>query len=194
MSSQPPVIISSGSGSEPPLTTAPPAHRLVTVAVVVLVAVLVQVSLMPFIRVADGIPDVVAAVVTCTGLLRGRFVGLLCGFGAGLLVELSAPVGTLGVLALLYMIAGWFCGRYCERAEAHGVLPALVLSMVTAGFVQLGFGTFQLLLGESVLAADFTARLLVPTLALTALILAPVLLLMRRLLGEPHVVEPTVPM
>lgn len=189
MATQPPVIISSG-GSDPPLRRAAPPHKLWAVALMAVLAVVVQVSLMPYIRVAEGIPDVVAATVACTGLLRGRLVGAVTGFGAGLLVELTSPVGTLGVMALLYLVAGWFCGRYCERPESHGVLPALVLAVGTAGFMQLGYAAVQMLLGESIFPADFTARLLVPSLALTALILPPVLLLMRRLLGEPRVYEP----
>lgn len=187
----PPVIVSSSPG-DGALPRAETRYALWAVALSVGVAVLLQVSLMPYIRIADGIPDVVAVAVAYAGLMRGRLVGTVAGFGGGLLVELTAPVGTLGILAGLYLGVGWFCGRYCERPESYAVLPVMVLCVAGAGFVQLGYAGVQVLLGTTVSAADLTARVLVPTLALTALITPPVVLLMRRLLHEPYVYEPSV--
>jgi rod shape-determining protein MreD len=153
-------------------------------------AVLLEVSVMPYVNVADGIPDLIAPVVVVVALLRGSLVGAITGFGAGLLVELTSPVGTLGVLALLYLAVGAWCGRYCEREESGGLLAPLVLSVVATLAVQLGYAVFQLLLGNSMPASEFVAQLLLPTVALTALLSPPVLLVGRRLLGAPRVVEP----
>jgi hypothetical protein len=49
---------------------------------------------------------------------------------------------------------------------------------------------FQLLLGRQMPASEFLGDVLLPTLALTALLSPPVLLVGRRLLGPPRVVEP----
>ena len=160
------------------------------VAAMVLVAVLLEVSVMPYINVADGIPDIIAPTIVVVALLRGSLVGAVAGFSAGLLLELTAPVGTLGVLALLYLIVGAWCGRYCEREESAGLLAPLALSVVAALCVQLGYLAFQLLLGHHMPASEFVGRVLFPTLALTALLSPPVLLIARRLLGAPRVVEP----
>ena len=80
----------------------------------VLVAVLLEVSVMPYVNVADGIPDLLAPTIVVIALLRGSLVGPVAGFSAGLLLELTAPIGTLGVLALLYLAVGAWCGRHCE--------------------------------------------------------------------------------
>jgi rod shape-determining protein MreD len=156
----------------------------------VLLAVVLEVSVMPYINVADGIPDLIAPTVVVIAMLRGSLVGAFAGFGAGLLVELTSPVGTLGVLALLYLVVGAFCGRYCEREESTSLLAPLLLSVVATLAVQLGYAMFQLLLGNSMPASEFVAQLLLPTVALTALLSPPVLLVGRRLLGAPRVVEP----
>ena len=160
------------------------------VTLMVLVAVLVEVSVMPYVNVADGIPDIVAPTIVVVALLRGALVGAVAGFSAGLLLELTAPVGTLGVLALLYRIVGAWCGRYCESEESSGLLAPLALSVIAALGVQLGYLMFQLLLGHHMPASEFVGRVLFPTLALTALLSPPVLLVARRLLGAPRVVEP----
>lgn len=155
-----------------------------------LVAVLAQVSLMPYLRIADGIPDIVAPTVVAIALLRGSLVGAAAGFATGLAVELTAPVETLGVLALAYLVVGAFCGRYCEGRESASLVAPLALSVAAAAAVQLGYGLFQVLLGESMPPSEFVAQVLIPTAALTALLSPPVLLVARRLLGEPRVVEP----
>ena len=121
--------------------------------------------------------------------ISSALVGAVTGFSAGLLVELTAPVGTLGVLALLYLAVGAWCGQYCEREESSSLLAPLGLSVVAALAVQIGYMLFQLLLGNRMPASEFVAQVLFPTLALTALLSPPVLLVARRLLGRPRVVE-----
>jgi rod shape-determining protein MreD len=160
------------------------------VAGLTLVVVLLQVTVMPYIQVADGIPDLIGALVVAIAVLRGPLVGSVTGFAAGLLVELTAPVGTFGVLALLYLIVGWWCGRYTERASGGTLGLPLALIVVAAGFVQLGYGLVQVLLGTSVSASMLVGRVMLPQMALTALLGPPVLLVARRVLGDPRVVEP----
>lgn len=160
------------------------------VATMVVVAVLVQVTLLPNLNIAEGIPDVIAPVIVVVAVLRGSLVGAVAGFSAGMLVELSAPVSTLGVLALLYLIVGAWCGRYCEREESTTLSAPLALSVVACLFVQFGYMAVRLMLGDTMPPADFVAQVLFPTVLLTALLSPPVLLIGRRLLGAPRVVEP----
>ena len=167
----------------------PRGAGLAWIAAMAVAAVLLQISVMPYVNVADGIPDLIAPTVVVVGLLRGTLVGAVTGFSAGLLVELTAPVGTLGVLSLLYLVVGAWCGRYCEREESSGLLAPLVLSVAAAFVVQMGYMLFQVLLGNRMPASEFVAQVLFPTLALTALLSPPVLLVARRLLGGPRVVE-----
>jgi rod shape-determining protein MreD len=164
--------------------------RLGWVIVISFSAVLLQVTVMPYINVADGIPDLIAPTVVVIAILRGTLVGAMTGFAMGLLVELSSPVGTLGVLALLYLVIGAWCGRYCTREESSTLTVPLILSVAAALVVQIGVMLFQLLLGTHMGASELIVSVLLPTLALTALLSPPVLLIGRRLLGPPRVVEP----
>ena len=157
-------------------------------ALIVLV-VLLQVTVMPYLQIADGVPDLVAPAVVAVGLLRGPLSGAVAGFAAGLLVELAAPIGTLGVYALLYLAAGAVAGHYHERAEATRPLAAIVMSVAAAGAVGLGYAAVQALLGTTLGAAELVGAVILPTMALTALLAAPVLLVARRLMG-PSTSEP----
>ena len=69
-------------------------------------------------------------VVVAIGLLRGPLVGAVAGAAGGFLVELTSPIGTLGVLALLYLVVGWGAGRLCGRDEVRGLLPPVVLCVI----------------------------------------------------------------
>jgi rod shape-determining protein MreD len=188
------------STSSPPLRAVGPAtprprgrtsgNGLGWVAAMVVAAVLLEVSVMPYVNVARGIPDLIAPTIVVIAVLRGSLVGAVAGFCAGLLVELTAPVGTLGVMALLYLAVGAWCGRYCEREESASVLAPLALSVVAVLAVQVGYLAFQLLLGNHMPASELVGQVIFPTVALTALLSSPILLVGRRLLGAPRVVEP----
>jgi rod shape-determining protein MreD len=189
MSTTPPMIISSAGDSASSVRSLSWRPRMWAVALFVLAAVLLQVSLMPFIRIADGIPDAVVCVIVAVGLLRGSVVGSVAGAAAGMAVELAAPVGTLGVLALLYLVVGWASGRLCDRDEVRGVLPPVILSIIAEVFVQLGGAFVQLMFARPVDVGDFVRTVLASAI-LTALIAVPAVSVVRRVLGAPRAVEP----
>ncbi len=160
------------------------------VALLAAAAVILQITVMPSITVADGSPDVVIAAVVSIAVLRGPLVGAVTGFACGFLVELTTPVGTLGVMALLYLAVGAWCGRFADRPEASTIGLPLGLIVAGAAFVQVGYASFQWLLGTDATASVIAMRIVVPTVALSALLGPPVLLVARRLLGAPIDVEP----
>lgn len=160
------------------------------IALMALVVVILQVTVMPYITVADACPDLVVALVVSVAVLRGPVVGAVTGFACGLAVELAVPVGTLGVLALLYVVVGAWCGRFTERPEAQTIGLPLGLIVAGAAFVQVGYALFQLLLGAEASASVIALQIVVPAVVLSALVAPPMLLVARRLLGAPMVVEP----
>lgn len=160
--------------------------RLWAIALIGVVVVLLQVILMPNIHLLEGIPDLIAPTVVGIALMRGGFAAGVVGMLMGLLVELVAPIGMVGGLALIYLGVGVFAGRYFGRREAQGPLGSLVLAVIVAGVVQIAYLGLHLLVGTGVDPADFVSRVLLTTMLLTALLSAPVLLLVRRALGRPR--------
>lgn len=162
------------------------------VVVLSLVVVLLQVTLMP--RVGGdsfgGTPDLVAALVVSVAMLRGTLVGAVTGFSAGLLVELLAPTDTLGVLALLYLAAGAWCGRLAESPEPPGLAVMLALVAATAALVPVGVAVLELLRGQEIPIGYLLGRVALPQAVFSAIFAPLVVLPARRLLGPPRVVEP----
>ena len=92
--------------------------------------------------------------------------------------------------ALLYLAAGYWCGRFVDRPEAESLGLPVALSVAACAFVQVGYAVFQLLLGTEFVVSVVAVQVVVPTIVLTGLLSFPLLLLVRRLLGAPRDVEP----
>jgi rod shape-determining protein MreD len=148
-------------------------------AVLLFLAVLVQVSILGGYSPLGGSPDLLLVVLLSIALLRGSVFGAIAGFGAGFLVDV-ANLGTLGFTSLLLTVAGFWIGRYGETtAHDHFHAPYLSVLVVT---VLYAFGALALLfvLGDAVPAHAVVAAL--PAEVLWNLLLTwPVYALVRRL-------------
>lgn len=166
--------------------------RLGLLALVLVAAVLLQTTLMVGLRVADGIPDLVAVTVAAGGALRGPLVGGVAGFMAGLMVELTSPTGTLGVLALAMLLCGAWCGRAAiEPSEGRFLAPLGPVRLAVGILIaEITATVMHGLLGTGLPLTQLVPRFLLPTLLLSLAIAPPVILALRGLLGGPRVVEP----
>lgn len=93
--------------------------RVLLLAGLVLLAVLVQTSLVARLPLPGQAPDLVLVVVLAAGVGAGRTVGLSTGFGAGLLAD-SQTDHELGRLALAYLVAGYLAGRLHDDDRGRG--------------------------------------------------------------------------
>jgi rod shape-determining protein MreD len=142
-------------------------------AALTLVVALVQVSVVQWIEVAEGRPDLVLVFVVALALLRGPVYGAASGFWAGLIVD-TATFGTFGLTSLLLTIAGYATGRFGDvttRTSAHPLLIAVAFA--TAG-VSMGSAVLHFMLGLSIPASHFFLGVLLPALALNMLLAYPV--------------------
>lgn len=128
------------------------AKARIRIAVLLLVAVLVQTTLGSDLRVAQVAPDLMALVVVLAGLTGGTEAGAWVGFFAGLLYDMFLTTTPVGLSALTYCLVGASVGalRASVLQERRALLPlaafvgtaASVLVFVAAGDV---LGQTQLL-------------------------------------------------
>ena len=158
-------------------------------ALLILVAVVLQVAFFSKITILGTSPNVLPAVAVCLGLLGGAVVGAVCGFAMGLLLD-SALLATLGVWSLVLLAAGYLAGRYRESFEVSNPLVPLALAggltFLSAG----GFAVFQLMLGVESPVSLMALRELFLQGLYGALLMLPLYPLMRRVLRVALVDEP----
>lgn len=140
--------------------------RLVAVALALLAALLVQVTVLPpFAWKVGGlgvVPDVVLLVVVATALATDTRYGTLAGFFGGLLIDLAPPADHVaGRWALALMVVGYVVGRLAHdhtsdvgRMELDGARrpPLSLVLAAAAGGSFLGTSVFALsglFLGDS---------------------------------------------
>ena len=144
-----------------------------------LLAVLVQVSILSWIEVAEGHASLVLVLIVALALLRGPVVGAVAGFFAGFVLDI-ATFETLGLTSLLFTLTGYWAGRFGDvttRSSPHPPLIAVGLATVGVAF---GSAILHFMLGFSLPPSEFFLSVLLPTLALNMLLAYPVYGLCRR--------------
>jgi rod shape-determining protein MreD len=161
----------------------------VRAALLLFVAVMVQLVVVPPYLFGGGAPDLLLLVVISLGLLRGSVAGAGYGFVAGLLVDL-ATLETLGVTSLVLTLAGFWAGRYAETTARSRrlapILAAAVLTVLATFFALL----LHYLMGEEIVLRQALLTVLVPMLIWNVLLAYPVYALVRGLVTEREALEP----
>jgi rod shape-determining protein MreD len=148
----------------------------------VLVAAVVQVTLVSGSHVLGAEPDLLLVTLVSIGLLRGSTVGAFSGFAAGLLVDVMT-LGTLGVTSVLLTTAGYGAGRYGETTGQGRAYAAPLTAFAATIGVAVGGAALYYLLGETVAATE-VARSIIPSALLSSVLVLAVLPVCRVVLGS----------
>ncbi len=114
--------------------------QVVRATLLVLIAVLLQVTIATDLDVLGGRPDLVLIVVVSIALQRGPLVGAVAGFAGGFLVD-ALGLGVIGATSLTLTSVGYAVGLWGERLrEAAAVRPLLAIGAgsLAAGIAELG--------------------------------------------------------
>ena len=149
-------------------------------AAVLLVAAIVQVTLLSQIDVFHGAPDLVLVTLVSIALLRGTIFGAIAGFVVGFVVD-TATLQTLGVTSLLLTIAGYWIGRYGETTGRDRTHAPFVSVAVVTFLYSLGALILHYMLGDNVSASRVLLDAFPFELIFNLILTLPVYALCRRL-------------
>lgn len=156
---------------------------------IVLAAVILQLSGLGPMRVLGGQPDLVALVVAGVAIYAGSVAGAATGFAAGLVLDLAMGV-TMGASSLVLTAVGYAVGRYREvRDPAHGLMPIPVGAAATLGYL-LAFASVSFMLDVGASVSPLVLRDMLVTTLLNTLLAIPVFAVCRRVLRPVLVVDP----
>jgi rod shape-determining protein MreD len=116
------------------------------VAVLSVVVVFVQISVVSEVPVFGVSVDLSPLLVAFTGLLCGSTIGAVAGFCVGLLIDL-ALMQMLGVTSLTFTIIGYWAGRLRELRDPQAALTPLFVGAAAASAAMVGYSVIEFLLG-----------------------------------------------
>lgn len=166
---------------------------LAPAAAMVVVALLIQVFMMPSLSLGSAppvVPDLAIVVVAAVAVKRGVFVGAVAGFVSGFAIELLTPGQSLGVIAFAAVIVGAWCGRFVDPARRMNWWIFTSIAAVAGGFVPFWYGLVDTLRGVGLPLDVLIPSIAVPHLALAAALGPVVWWVANRLLGSPRLLEP----
>lgn len=164
--------------SEKTERTWPSWGEVARLAVVLLLAVLLQTAVAPHLRLLGAYPDFALIAVVCVALVKGSETGAVFGFLTGMLTAM-ALMEPFGLSAFVFVLVGYFAGRYAETADLPAGLAPLLTVFAATLIANVLFATAQFLLEREVPLGFFLGRVLFPSLVFNTLLAAPVYLLVR---------------
>jgi rod shape-determining protein MreD len=148
------------------------AFAVVVSTLLLVLALLVQRTLIGRLNFPLGRPDLVVVTLVCIAVVQGPMWGASFGFAIGLLADLLSD-HTLGRLALVFCLVGYAAGLLSREVE-RSVLVPLATAAAACGAAVGMFALFGALLGDGQVApADVAGRAV--SVAVYALVLTPLL-------------------
>lgn len=129
----------------------------IRLAIILFVALMVQMTFLSFVWVAGATPGLVAVVVVIVGLLGGAVSGAVFGFIAGLLID-TMLLGSLGFTSLVLLGVGYFAGRYRENFQLGNIWRVALVASVLAVVAAAATGLLQLALGAEASVSPLVLR------------------------------------
>ncbi|MBN0046312.1 rod shape-determining protein MreD [Streptomyces actuosus] len=129
-------------------------NRILLSTVLVVVALVVQVSVLARLHLPGAVPDLLLLTVLGLAMVYGHVGGALIGFGAGLLADLAPPADhAAGRYALVLCVIGYCAGLIKPE---NGQVKSATGPMVTV--VAAAIGSTLLYAGVGALVGDTAAR------------------------------------
>ena len=118
-----------------------PSARVVLAALLIAVALALQVTLLSRLPLPGATPDLLLLVVVSLALAHGPGFGLVCGFAAGLATDLVPPADhEVGRWALVLTLVGYLAGLARAETRRSAVVPLVVVAVAGGASVLLYAG------------------------------------------------------
>lgn len=164
------------------------AARALVPTLIITLAVVLQVTLFPYLSYDGVVPNLALLVVVAAALVRGPDFAAVIGFLAGLAIDIAPPSDHVaGRWALALVVVGYLAGRVRHDARTSAI--AAVVTVAASSFVATSvFALSGMVLSDPAVPAT-EALAVIPTAVVYDVLLTPfVLPLMMRLFRrlEPH--------
>lgn len=136
-------------------------HRALRIAVLLIVAVVLQSALFTGLTIAGVAPQLVFVVAVLLAHLRGEEVGMVAAFTGGLLVDLLMPTGLLGLSAAVYTSICYVVGRSSRHVLPRSLTAPVVVVALASLAAESMYALASVLLGAIWIDLGSTVRIVV---------------------------------
>lgn len=143
-----------------------------TTVILAVICALLQLSLSHVIGLGSGHPSFCFVFAVCMALTRGGTIGVVSGFAAGLLFDLTTT-GPMGLMSLLLTICSFILGYKVRNALAENPRVAFAEVAVASLVVNLVYSFAMLITGDASSIIDVVFFRALPTAILTFLVFLP---------------------
>lgn len=167
------------------------AFRVLVVTMLISLAVVLQVTLFPYLAYEGVVPNLALLVVVAAALVRGPEFAAMLGFLAGLAIDLAPPADHVaGRWALALVVVGYLAGRVRHDARTSAV--SAIIAVATSSFVATSvFALSGLVLQDPSVPVADTLRVIpvavIYDVAITPFVLPLMMRLFRSLESRPQV-------
>lgn len=152
------------------------APRVAFSAVVVAIALVLQLTVVSRLPLPGATPDLVLVAVVSLALSRGELHGCVTGFCAGLALDLAPPADhAVGRWALVLCGLGYLAGRLRREAEQSAFVPLIVVA-AAAAIGTLAFAVLGAIVDSSNISWSLLASVL-PSAVIYDVVIAPFVVL-----------------
>lgn len=147
-------------------------RQLAVCATTILAAMLIQQAFLSRIGIPGSTPDLLLVTVIALALAYGPMIGAVCGFAAGLLLDLSpSTAGVIGLTALIFLAIGFITGGIIDPRDRTVPIIMGIVALSTGASV-LVFALVSAILGSDRVLWDEVPALVLSA-SLYGLLLAP---------------------
>ncbi len=136
------------------------------------ICLVLQIAVAPNIALGNGRANMALVFAGITSLLVGGQLGVLCGFLAGLVFDLSTT-GPIGLMAFLLTVASFVVGIEARNRLADDFRGSMSIFALMAVAVSLLYHLTMLLVGDATSFVDVVFLRTLPTSLLTIVAFAP---------------------
>lgn len=112
------------------------AVRWLLIGALLVTATIIQLTVLPLLRLPGAVPDLVCVTVVALGLAAGPVRGAAAGFAAGLLLDLVPPAdGILGLSAVVLVVVGYLAGLLGADQDRSPLATVGLTALLAAGAV-----------------------------------------------------------
>lgn len=129
--------------------------------------------------------DVFLILPVLVGMSRGALVGAVFGFLSGLIADITF-MDPIGLRTLIYLLAGYLCGRYAEWMPPYSAWVVVGLAAAATLVGQFTYAVFQFVIGNRAPFLSVMWRQVLPAAVVNGLLAAPLYLGLARLKLMPR--------